>query len=181
MLSSIYFFGCGRQFMEYVHYVVAITFMLFDYTNANGIDCYVCTSVNRSDPYCEDSFNTNYSNVDYLQKDCMGYRKDRLGYFPADHCIKIAGVSTINNSHTIMVRTCALDSGTLTADTEIVRMSHCGHFIFDHTPFSGCVQSCATHGCNQANPMASITSLSYYLLISFCAFILIRMNKKIIL
>lgn len=31
-----------------------------------------------------------------------------------------------------MVRTCALDSGTLTADTEIVRMSHCGFFFLDN-------------------------------------------------
>lgn len=31
----------------------------------------------------------------------------------------------------IMVRGCALDSGTLTTDTEIIRMSHCGAFVFD--------------------------------------------------
>lgn len=31
----------------------------------------------------------------------------------------------------IMVRSCALDSGTLTTDTELIRMSHCGRFEFD--------------------------------------------------
>ena len=29
------------------------------------------------------------------------------------------------------VRGCALDSGTLTTDTEIIRMSHCGSFYFN--------------------------------------------------
>ena len=31
----------------------------------------------------------------------------------------------------MMVRGCALDSGTLTTDTEIIRMSHCGFFYFN--------------------------------------------------
>ena len=30
-----------------------------------------------------------------------------------------------------MIRGCAVDSGTLTTDTEIIRMSHCGAFYFD--------------------------------------------------
>lgn len=30
-----------------------------------------------------------------------------------------------------MVRSCALDSGTLTTDTELVRMSHCGGFYYN--------------------------------------------------
>ena len=38
---------------------------------------------------------------------------------------------TADGSGTIMVRGCALDSGTLTTDTEIIRMSHCGSFYFD--------------------------------------------------
>ena len=31
----------------------------------------------------------------------------------------------------MVIRTCALDSGTLTLDTELVRMSHCGSFVLD--------------------------------------------------
>lgn len=30
-----------------------------------------------------------------------------------------------------MIRGCAVDSGTLTTDTEIIRMSHCGAFFFN--------------------------------------------------
>ena len=36
-----------------------------------------------------------------------------------------------DNGETIVVRGCALDSGTLTTDTEIIRMSHCGGLIFE--------------------------------------------------
>ena len=31
----------------------------------------------------------------------------------------------------MMIRGCAVDSGTLTTDTEIIRMSHCGAFFFN--------------------------------------------------
>ena len=33
------------------------------------------------------------------------------------------------NGTSIMVRGCGLDSGSLTSDTELVRISHCGAFI----------------------------------------------------
>ncbi|KRY28086.1 hypothetical protein T01_13311 [Trichinella spiralis] len=90
------------------------------------LTCYVCSSINRSDPYCEDTFNTDYPGVNYLQPD------------------------SANRNFSVVVRTCAMDSGSLTADTEIVRMSHCGHFILDEHYFSGCVQTCSTDGCNLA-------------------------------
>lgn len=48
-----------------------------------------------------------------------------------------------------MVRSCALDSGTLTTDSEIIRMSHCGGFYFDDKYVRGCVQSCSdADACN---------------------------------
>lgn len=50
----------------------------------------------------------------------------------------------------MVVRGCALDSGTLTIDTEIVRMSHCGGFYFDKRYVSGCLQSCTEDACNFA-------------------------------
>lgn len=31
----------------------------------------------------------------------------------------------------MVIRSCALDSGSLTMDTELVRMSHCGSFVMD--------------------------------------------------
>ena len=32
----------------------------------------------------------------------------------------------------LTIRSCALDSGTLTTDSELIRMSHCGGFYFDN-------------------------------------------------
>ena len=80
----------------------------------------------------------------------MGGRKGRDGLFPATSCIKIAGYFgekkswdfgwtwfefliqfPDDNKETITVRGCALDSGTLTTDTEIIRMSHCGKFYYE--------------------------------------------------
>lgn len=34
-------------------------------------------------------------------------------------------------SKKLMVRSCVLDSGSLTDETEIIRQSMCGHFLFD--------------------------------------------------
>lgn len=40
-------------------------------------------------------------------------------------------VSADGNYEKMVIRTCALDSGSLTLDTELVRMSHCGSFVLD--------------------------------------------------
>uniref|UniRef100_A0AC35TNM9 Protein quiver n=1 Tax=Rhabditophanes sp. KR3021 TaxID=114890 RepID=A0AC35TNM9_9BILA len=82
---------------------------------------------------------------------CWAFKKNRQGLFPADHCIKIAGTRSDNPKISMIIRTCALDSGTLTSDTEIVRISHCGHFKFGGHQFTGCVQACDTDGCNGAS------------------------------
>ena len=36
-----------------------------------------------------------------------------------------------DTGESMMIRGCAVDSGTLTTDTEIIRMSHCGAFYFN--------------------------------------------------
>lgn len=56
-----------------------------------------------------------------------------------------------------MVRDCALDSGSLTTDTEIVRMSHCGRFYFEDRYVKGCVQSCFEDACNAASRISGLT------------------------
>ncbi|XP_015365663.1 PREDICTED: uncharacterized protein LOC107162973 [Diuraphis noxia] len=68
----------------------------------------------------------------------------------SNHCIETTG------QH-VTVRGCALDSGTLTTDTEIIRMSHCGGFYFDDKYVDGCLQSCDdADGCNPASPPKSL-------------------------
>uniref|UniRef100_A0A6P7GJ44 Uncharacterized protein LOC114337523 isoform X2 n=1 Tax=Diabrotica virgifera virgifera TaxID=50390 RepID=A0A6P7GJ44_DIAVI len=113
-----------------------------------SIDCFKCISVNNDFVPCEDPFHHNFTN-DIYQSPCMGGKKGRDGLFPATSCIKIAGIFD-DTEDAIVVRGCALDSGTLTTDTEIVRMSHCGSFYYENRYVRGCVQSCNdADGCNK--------------------------------
>ncbi|XP_055375257.1 uncharacterized protein LOC129607990 [Condylostylus longicornis] len=115
-----------------------------------SIDCFKCVSFNRSNKACDDPFHNNYSTA-ILESPCMGGRKGRDGLFPATACIKIAGYYD-DTGETITVRGCALDSGTLTTDTELIRMSHCGRFFYDNRYVHGCLQSCSdADACNGAD------------------------------
>ncbi|XP_053691268.1 LOW QUALITY PROTEIN: uncharacterized protein LOC128739790 [Sabethes cyaneus] len=96
--------------------------------------------MNGANKACDDPFHNNFSTA-ILESPCMGGRKGRDGLFPATSCIKIAGYYD-DTGETITVRGCALDSGTLTTDTEIIRMSHCGRFFYDDRYVHGCLQSC---------------------------------------
>uniref|UniRef100_A0A915PY20 Protein quiver n=1 Tax=Setaria digitata TaxID=48799 RepID=A0A915PY20_9BILA len=123
-----------------------------------SIGCFVCFSFNGSDPSCEDTFNSSIFHkessrigIGNYHYPCWALKKQRQGLFPADHCIKVNGHRVDDVSQTMVIRTCALDSGTFTADTEIVRISHCGHFKYKGHQYSGCVQSCDTDGCNGAS------------------------------
>ncbi|KFB53242.1 hypothetical protein ZHAS_00021542 [Anopheles sinensis] len=105
--------------------------------------------MNGANKACDDPFHNNYSAA-ILESPCMGGRKGRDGLFPATSCIKIAGYYD-DTGETITVRGCALDSGTLTTDTEIIRMSHCGRFYYDDRYVHGCLQSCNdADACNGA-------------------------------
>ncbi|RWS26527.1 uncharacterized protein B4U80_10790 [Leptotrombidium deliense] len=65
----------------------------------------------------------------------------------------------------MFIRDCALDSGSLTTDTELVRMSHCGAFYFDSRYVKGCVQSCFEDACNYS-PKLKIHYFYHLLLIT---------------
>ncbi|XP_045128738.1 uncharacterized protein LOC123514719 isoform X2 [Portunus trituberculatus] len=105
-----------------------------------GIDCFKCVSVNGDNPGCEDPFHNNFS-ATMLESPCMAGRKGREGLFPATACIKLAGVYDDTGEHMI-IRECTVDSGSLTLDTELGRMSHCGAFVFAERYVKGCLQSC---------------------------------------
>ncbi|XP_024085266.1 uncharacterized protein LOC106671096 isoform X2 [Cimex lectularius] len=94
-----------------------------------AIECFKCVSLNGNYKACDDPFHNNYT-LEILESPCLGGRKGRNGLFPATACIKLSGVYD-DNGDTITIRGCALDSGTLTTDTEIIRMSHCGGFYFE--------------------------------------------------
>jgi len=148
-ISEISFYG-----LKMLYSLSAICLILPLSTNIQsvssaGIDCFKCVSTNGSNPLCEDPFHNNYtSNI--LERPCMGGRKGRNGLFPASACIKVAGTYA-DGSGSIMIRGCSLDSGTLTVDTELVRMSHCGSFFFNEKYVHGCVMSCDdVDACNSA-------------------------------
>ena len=80
--------------------------------------------------------------------------------------------------YNLTIRGCAVDSGTLTADTEMVRLSHCGSFVLDtrcstvQVQYStvqysyicrtiyGCVEVCDNvDGCNPAPGLHSSLGL----------------------
>merc|ERR1712012_178040 len=94
----------------------------------------------------------------------MGGRKGRDGLFPASDCIKVTGYYA-DTEESMMVRGCALDSGTLTTDTEIIRMSHCGSFYFNEKYVHGCVQSCDdADGCDGAGGLLGDAAVARTLL-----------------
>ncbi|ULT91157.1 hypothetical protein L3Y34_009046 [Caenorhabditis briggsae] len=165
----------SRQLAVFLVLLVSV----MEASGVSGIGCFVCSSFDGENKGCEDPFN---STMDLSSRDrdasavanynypCWAYKKGRHGLFPADHCIKIVGYRADNESKTLVIRTCALDSGTLTADTEIVRISHCGSFKYEGHQYKGCVQSCDTDGCNSSSlnyfllPLFFVLALSSYLL-----------------
>ena len=62
---------------------------------ADGIGCFVCYSLNGSDPGCEDPFNSTLNastlQLDRYMPDCLAGKKERAGLFPASHCVKVSG------------------------------------------------------------------------------------------
>ncbi|GFQ83005.1 uncharacterized protein TNCT_334411 [Trichonephila clavata] len=133
-------------------YWFILTFVLV-FRGSHSLDCFKCVSVGGDNQPCEDPFHNNYTK-DILEAPCWAGRKQRDGVFPATACIKLSGIYE-DSGETMIVRGCALDSGTLTIDTEIVRMSHCGGFYFDNRYVSGCLQSCSEDACNTSTSVYS--------------------------
>lgn len=132
------------------------------------LDCFKCVSIGGNNPACDEPFHNNYTS-DILETPCMGGRKDRNGLFPATACLKLSG--SYANGTTMVVRGCGLDSGSLTVDTEIVRMSHCGGFYFDDVYVDGCLTSCAEDACNvgiHTVPQRSSLLLLFCLIVATC-------------
>ncbi|XP_067620025.1 uncharacterized protein [Eurosta solidaginis] len=137
----------NKQIISYV--IVVLLLSTHNIQLVNCIDCFKCVSFNGANKACDDPFHNNFSTA-MMESPCMGGRKGRDGLFPATACIKISGIYD-DTGESITVRGCALDSGTLTTDTEIIRMSHCGKFYYDNRYVHGCLQSCNdADACNHA-------------------------------
>jgi len=137
---------------------VLIFFSVFilNFQSASGIGCFVCHSVNGSQPACEDRFNNSGK---FYQSECYSPRKGRAGLFPATDCIKMKASrvdSTLGRPYQIIVRQCVADNGDINSETEVGRSNHCG-FInqieYDDEVVHGCIVSCNTDGCNSAQKL----------------------------
>ncbi|ELU02410.1 hypothetical protein CAPTEDRAFT_226308 [Capitella teleta] len=114
----------------------------------SGLGCFVCSSVNGSDPSCEDTFNSTVEN--YVQM-CKAGRKGRGGLFPGTECIKLKAHNNVGAY--MIVRACVVDNGDINSETEIGRIDHCGlmdQLEVDGNLYTGCILSCHTDGCNHA-------------------------------
>ncbi|RUS78154.1 hypothetical protein EGW08_014083 [Elysia chlorotica] len=114
---------------------------------SSAIGCFVCTSINRRNPDCEDTFNNTGK---FYVEDCWASRRGRTGSFPGTQCIKmIAEDPSIN--YTVVVRNCVVDDGGTNSETEIGRESHCGWMRvlkYEGRRMRGCILSCDTDACN---------------------------------
>ncbi|XP_015905043.1 uncharacterized protein [Parasteatoda tepidariorum] len=128
--------------------IIQVFIISLFYQGVLGLDCFKCISTAGTYPPCDDPFHNNYTR-DILESPCWAGRKQRNGVFPATTCVKLAGTYG-DTGETLVVRGCAVDSGTLTIDTELVRMSHCGGFYYEDRYVRGCVQNCFEDGCNSS-------------------------------
>ncbi|XP_053206073.1 uncharacterized protein LOC128390386 [Panonychus citri] len=151
--------------------ILLIASLFTCYHEIDAIDCFKCVSIDGKNSLCEDPFHNNYSS-EVLESPCWAGRKNRNGKFPASACIKLSGTFE-SSGVSMVVRDCALDSGSLTTDTELVRMSHCGAFYFDGDYISGCVQSCFEDACNNSNKI----NFSLSMLLSFLSLPLLIVNN----
>lgn len=58
--------------------------------SARAIDCFTCTSLNRSNPGCHDPFHP--TDAHYVNN-CMVPKEGHIGVFPAQYCVKLNGFS----------------------------------------------------------------------------------------
>ncbi|KAL8563249.1 hypothetical protein ACOMHN_046833 [Nucella lapillus] len=130
----------------------------------SGLGCFKCTSINRSNPRCEDPFN---SSLDLWDGDCWGSRNERKGPFPGTQCIKMIAEDD-DTGFSMVVRNCVVDNGGTNSETEIGRLTHCGWLRtieYRGKRMRGCILACDTDGCNMA---ALPSPLSVNLLLVCC-------------
>jgi len=71
-----------------------IKFRRIEYILVSSISCYKCSSVNGSNPSCEDLFQGDIAGTpSLLQTPCFTNLRGRKGRFPATHCIKLIAYS----------------------------------------------------------------------------------------
>ncbi|XP_071749180.1 UPAR/Ly6 domain-containing protein bou-like isoform X1 [Lepeophtheirus salmonis] len=100
----------------------------------SSIDCYTCSSMNNTDPHCEDPMSPAYKK---LKENCKVPKVNHIGTFPANFCVKMIGTS-LKSGESLVIRTCVFED----------MNSQCGTFHFQNDTLSGCILTCNYDGCN---------------------------------
>ncbi|VDN15788.1 unnamed protein product [Dibothriocephalus latus] len=103
---------------------------------AQGLACYVCTSVNGSYPDCEDPVKGSIP----FEAPCRQGRPGYEGLSYARYCVKIKG-ERVSDGQTIYIRRCSMDK---LADVP----THCGQFRLSDDLYQGCIATCTQNWCN---------------------------------
>ncbi|XP_054257836.1 uncharacterized protein LOC128998639 [Macrosteles quadrilineatus] len=127
---------------------LALVLLLYCLQGVSSINCYICSSLNGSNPNCQDPFNPAMST--YKEK-CMVPKQGHVGMFPANFCIKIDG-KNVDTKEIMVIRACVIK----TMD------SQCGEFRYQDTMMTGCIQSCDYDGCNRAFTITSPSILTIF-------------------
>ncbi|XP_055338249.1 uncharacterized protein LOC129588152 [Paramacrobiotus metropolitanus] len=134
--------------------VIAWAYLVTVVDKASSIGCFVCDSINKTDPFCEDPFhpfNSTYVDV------CMDGRAGIVGTFPARYCIKMKGES-LEDQTFLYIRRCTVDS---LGDQN-------GIFVWERISYKGHVLTCDFDGCNVATKhLADKIILMWALLFAF--------------
>ncbi|KAK2166444.1 hypothetical protein LSH36_39g11006 [Paralvinella palmiformis] len=132
----------------------------------SSIGCFVCTSINGSEPDCEDTFNNTGR---FYKEECFSGRKGRSGLFPGTECIKLKAyhgkwciplasspicIITASTGYRVLVRDCTVDDGGINSESELGRESHCwlvNKVKYQGVIIDGCSLACRVNGCNAGN------------------------------
>ncbi|XP_023341416.1 uncharacterized protein LOC111711315 [Eurytemora carolleeae] len=118
-----------------------------------SLDCYHCSSKNRSEISCEDPLPEVYSDV-HRKSDCQVPAESLNGSLvPASFCVKILG-NTVYNKESLLVRSCISGKQAF---------SQCGEFIFQNELMVGCMLFCEGEFCN----IGSSSTLPLYMVLGY--------------
>nr|CDS22790.1 splicing factor 4 [Echinococcus granulosus] len=97
---------------------------------ASGLACYVCVSINGSNPSCEDPMDGSVP----VEAPCRQGRSGHEGLSYARYCVKIKG-QRVSDGRQICIRRCSMQKlGGI--------HTHCGQFLLSDELYHGCISTC---------------------------------------
>lgn len=104
--------------------------------SASGLACYVCVSVNASNPGCEDPMH----GLVPIEAPCRQGKSGHEGLTYARYCTKIKGLR-VRDGVQVYIRRCSTQKlGGIP--------THCGQFRLSDELYHGCIATCTQNWCN---------------------------------